>query len=59
MKPYGCWNSERKDSYVVPVRQLLSDGTLAYTTQTIVDTSSRDCRYDFRENDRQCDGCKK
>lgn len=58
MTPYGCHNSERKPSYLVPIRVNAGD-ILVFATQHVADRASTDCRYDNRKNDKRCEGCKK
>ena len=45
---YGCYNRQLKESYQVPVRDIAS---------TIINTMSKDCRYDLRSTDVRCTGC--
>ena len=60
MKPYGCNNSERKESYPVHERQYANDGNAyGFKITTIEDKLSRDCKYDHRATDYQCSGCRK
>lgn len=61
----GCWNSERRDSYMVPVGTMdvpwgVPEGFVRNQMVTeIKDTSSRECRFDLRASDPRCDGCVK
>ena len=56
---YGCHNSERKESYWVHVRDYRMGGTYTFKSEKITDLSSKECRYDFRHQDKLCEGCSK
>ena len=57
-RKYGCYNRQLKESYQVPVRDIASNGNLVgYKMITILNTMSRDCRYDLRSTDVRCSGC--
>lgn len=60
----GCWNIQRRDSYMVPsatfdVDLLNGRGRRVTIVREIKDTSSRECRNDQRHSDPRCDGCMK
>lgn len=58
---YGCYNRQLKESYQVPVRDIASNGNFmssaVYKVITIINTMSKDCRYDLRSTDVRCTGC--
>ena len=63
---YGCHNSERHDEYpalagisVSGMHDRDGDRVAAYKYIKLQDTSSRECRYDLRSNDKKCEGCYK
>ena len=61
-RKYGCYNRQLKESYQVPVRDIASNGNFmssaVYKVITIINTMSKDCRYDLRSTDVRCSGCK-
>lgn len=60
-RKYGCYNRQLKESYQVPVRDIASNGNFmssaVYKVITIINTMSKDCRYDLRSTDVRCTGC--
>lgn len=61
MSAYGCWNSQRKDSYPVAVRDYWPRDMSHFDHKIVQveDRGSRACRYDFRAADPECAGCRK
>lgn len=58
VKPYGCNNSERKHGYHVVQPEIALKG-VEMVAVYITDISSKECRYDNRNNDPKCSGCVK
>lgn len=57
--PYSCHNGDRtKKSYWAPVRLYLSDSSFAIGSKEILNTMSRECRYDRSLTDPRCSDCK-
>ena len=61
MNKYGCNNSERKDGYYAPQRYFTKGLIPSFTVGVVYieDTSSKECRYDRRADDKKCEGCLK
>ena len=58
IKLYGCHNRQLKTSYQTLVRDKDSAGNLiGLKMVTIINTMSKDCRYDLRSTDVRCTGC--
>ena len=58
IKPYGCYNRHLKQSYQVPVRDINNAGNfVGCKVITLINTMSKDCRYDLRSTDVRCTGC--
>lgn len=54
-KPYGCHNKPRAEGYYSPQRSTPDLPALARVF--IPNVMSKECRYDQRQNDPQCQGC--
>ena len=55
---YGCHNRQLKASYQTSVRDINSaESSVVLRMVTIINTMSRDCHYDLREEDSKCSGC--
>lgn len=64
----GCWNQPRADLFLVKdglvdVLPLFgsrgAEAVTGYRLRELVDTSSRECRFDGRANEPRCRGCMK
>jgi hypothetical protein len=56
---HSCHNIKRKDRYQVHVREYSTDGSWLLRRHWINDVMSKDCRYDRKESDKSCNGCRK
>lgn len=59
MSKYGCNNSDRMPAYFARNRKYSEGGWFITELMKIKDTSSKECRYDRRADDKKCEGCRK